>query len=173
MKILGFDVSSTVTAYCCMTVEDKKIINIEHGFFKPNKKGTIFERLSSFQKEIEKIVKKFNPDQIAIEDIIQFMKQKSQANTIITLALFNRQVGLTCFNFGYQPYLYNVMQIRHCIKLNKDIPKKEDVPSVLEKRLNITFPFILNKKSKIKPESYDVSDAFAVTLTHIIKEKLI
>lgn len=172
MKILGFDVSSTVTAYCCMTIENKEIIKIEHGFFKPLKKGTIFERLSSFQKEIEKIINKFSPDNIVIEDIVKFMQHRSQANTIIMLALFNRQVGLTCFNMGISPILYNVMQIRHCIKLNKKMPKKEEVPDVLEKRLNIKFPYVL-KNNKIKQESYDVADAFAVTLTHLIKSKII
>lgn len=172
MKILGFDVSSTVTAYCCIDIQDKNIVSIEHGYFKPSKKGSIFNRLSLFEKEIEKIVNKFNPDQIVIEDIIKFMKSNSQANTIITLALFNRQVGLTCFNLNKEPTLYTVLQIRHCIKLGKDLPKKEDVPQVIEKRLNIKFPFIYSKTNKIKQESYDVSDAFAVTLAYAIKNKL-
>lgn len=172
MKILGFDVSSSVTAYCCMTIDNKQIIKIEHGFIKPSKKNSIFERLSLFSKQIQKVIDDFKPDQVVIEDIIKFMKSNSQANTIITLALFNRQVGLTVFNNNINPTLYNVMQIRHCIKLTKDMPKKEEVPSVLEQRLNIKFPYVM-RKGKIAQESYDIADAYAVTLTHLIKTKLI
>lgn len=172
MKILGFDVSSTVTAYCVMEVDNKKITSITHGFFKPKKTGTIFERLNDLILNITKIVQEHNPDYVAIEDIAKFMAGKSTANTIIMLALFNRQVGLTCFNLGKKPELYNVLQIRHCIKLTKACPKKEEVPSILEQRLNIKFPYVM-KNNKIKQESYDIADAYAVALTFIIKNKLI
>jgi len=173
MKILGFDISSSTTAYCVFTIENKSIIKIDHGFFKPPKKGSIFERLLWVENKINDIIQKYNPDEIAIEDIAKFMKNKSTANTIIMLALFNRIIGLTCHKLNKSPTLYNVLTIRHQIKLSKIPPKKEEIPLLLEKRLNIKFPYLYNKKLEIKKESYDISDAFAVCLTHCLKKKLI
>jgi crossover junction endodeoxyribonuclease RuvC len=171
--ILGFDISSTTTAYCVFQIDNKNIIKIEHGFFKPKKDGSIFERLLKLEENINNILDKYKPDEIAIEDIAQFMQGKSTANTIITLALFNRIVGLTCHKKNLSPTLYNVLRIRHAIKTNKKPPKKEEIPEVLENKLNIKFPYLYDKKGNIKKESYDISDAFAVCLTHAIKSKLI
>jgi len=173
MKILGFDISSSTTAYCLFEVKDKKIIDIQYGFFKPSKKGSIFDRLLNLEDKINNILNTYSPDFIAIEDIAKFMKNKSTANTIITLALFNRTVGLTCLKKNLNPTLYNVLQIRHAIKLNKVPPKKEEIPNLLETRLNIKFPYQYDKKNNIKKESYDISDAYAVALTFLIKNKLL
>lgn len=173
MKILGFDVSSTTTAFCLLEINNKQITNIEYGFFKPPKTGTIFERLSSLENKVMEILNKHNPDCVCIEDIAKFMQGKSTANTIIMLALFNRIVGLTCHKKNLSPTLYNVLSIRHAIKLNKVPPKKEEIPQLLEQRLNIKFPYLYDKKQKIKKESYDLSDAYAVALTHAIKTKII
>lgn len=171
--ILGFDVSSTTTAYTVYTVENKSILKIEYGHFKPQKKGTIFEKLNALEKQVLSILQKHNPTKVVIEDIAKFMPGKSTANTIITLALYNRTVGLTCFKENLEPVLYNVLQIRHAIKTTKNLPKKEDIPKELETRLNIKFPFLYDKKGKIKKESYDISDAYAVGLAYLLKNKLI
>lgn len=177
-KILGFDVSSTTTAYCLLTVDNGIIVSIDHGYIKPSKSKNIFERLSLFSKQIEDVIDKLNPTEIAIEDIIQFMGRNSSANTIITLSLFNRTVGLAAYKKGFNPTMYAVSTIRSKIKINTT-PKKEDIPSLLEKRFNINFPYLYSKQTKqkngkikpakIKQESYDLGDAFAVSFCHAIK----
>lgn len=177
-KILGFDVSSTTTAYCLLTVDSGKILSIDYGYIKPIKSKNIFERLSSFEKEINSIITKLNPTEIAIEDIIQFMGRNSSANTIITLSLFNRTVGLAAYKNNFNPFLYAVSTIRSKIKINTT-PKKEEIPQLLETRFNITFPYLYSKQAKlkngklkpikIKQESYDLGDAFAVAFCHAIK----
>jgi len=99
-----------------------------------------------------------------------FMKGASGAKTIIPLAVFNRMVGLACFDYLKQPpFLYNVMTIRHGIKISKKPPQKEEIPALAEKILGITFPYKykINKKTKIEEiatESYDMGDAFAVAI---------
>ncbi len=176
--IAGFDISSTTTGWCILKIEDNNIAYLDSGYFKPLKKGTIFERLDHSRKEVDKILNKYKPDKVAIEDIISFMKGASTAKTIITLSLFNRLVGMTAFNYlGKSPELFNVMTIRHGLKLNKQLPKKEDMPELAAHHLGITFPYYYGKGGKIKSESYDVADAWSVAiyyaklLTQQVKKK--
>jgi Holliday junction resolvasome RuvABC endonuclease subunit len=164
--IAGFDVSSTTTGWCILQIDDKKSIKyIDSGYFKPIKTGTIFEKLSHSRDQIVSILDKYKPDDIAIEDLIQFMKGHSTAKTIITLALFNRNVGMTSYDYlGKNPQLFNVMSIRHGLKLSKELPKKEDMPELAAHHLGIKFPYHHGKGGKIKKESEDVADAVAVAL---------
>jgi Holliday junction resolvasome RuvABC endonuclease subunit len=165
--ILGFDVSSTTIGYCVLTWDDttNDIKFVLANYVKPIKKGTIIERIVDTRNKIQKIIVAAKPNYIAVEDIIQFMAGKSTAKTIIMLTTFNRMIGLTCYDYlGKAPELFNVMTIRHGLKMNKDLPKKEEMPSLVAQHLGITFPYEYNKLGKVKVESMDKADGMAVAL---------
>jgi Holliday junction resolvasome RuvABC endonuclease subunit len=167
--ILGFDVSSTTIGWCSLSWDElnNDIKFIDMGYIKPIKKGSIIERIVDTRNKIQKIIVATQPDYIAVEDIIQFMQGKSTAKTIIMLTTFNRMVCLTAYDYsGKAPTLYNVMTIRHGLKLTKDLPKKEEIPDLVAKHLGITFPYEYNKKGNVKVESYDKADGVAVALYH-------
>jgi Holliday junction resolvasome RuvABC endonuclease subunit len=166
-RVLGFDVSSTTIGYCVLEVDDQtgKIDFILASYLKPAKKGGIIDRIADTRSKIRDIIEQVKPDYIAIEDIIQFMKGKSTAKTIIMLTTFNRMIGLLVYDYlKRSPELYSVMSIRHGLKFDKVFPKKEDMPSLVAKHLGITFPYEMNKKGKIKIESFDMADGVAVAL---------
>lgn len=172
MKILGFDVSSTTIGYCFLEISNKQIIYKDSGYIKPIKTGSIIHRLNDTRNKVISILNKYNPDSIAIEDIIQFMAGRSNAISIITLATFNRMIGLTCHLFlNKEPYLYSVNKIRNGIKLVKKskAPKKEEIPEVVSNLLKIKFPYEYNRKKNLKPENFDRADAIAVALYHAIQ----
>jgi hypothetical protein len=107
------------------------------------------------------------------------MQGKSTAKTIITLTTFNRMVCLAAYDYLQKsPELFSVMTIRHGLKLNKTLPKKEEMPELVAQHLGITFPYQLNKKGKVKEENFDMADGMAValyyafTLTGKIKRKV-
>ena len=169
--ILGIDCSSTTIGYCVLTIDDadNSIAFQSVDYLKPNKEGSIIERIVDTRDKISGIINTVKPDYIGIEDIIQFMKGKSTAQTIIMLTTFNRMVGLTSYDYlGRAPELFSVMTIRHGLKLNKIFPKKEDMPELVAKHLGITFPYERTTKGKtkgkIKMESYDKADGMAVAL---------
>lgn len=165
--ILGFDVSSTTIGYCVLELDEatNDIKFIKADYLKPIKKGTIIERIVDTRDKIQKIIKDSHPHYIGIEDIIQFMAGKSTAQTIIMLTTFNRMIGLTAFDYlNGPPQLFNVMTIRHGLKTDKILPKKEDMPALVSKHLGITFPYEYNKKGKIKVENFDKADGMAVAL---------
>jgi Holliday junction resolvasome RuvABC endonuclease subunit len=167
--ILGFDASSTTIGYCILSWDEttNTISFVKAGYIKPAKKGTIIERIVSTRNQVQKVIVDAKPDYIAIEEIIQFMKGKSTAKTVIMLTKFNRMVCLTSYDYlGKSPTLYSVMTIRHGLKTTKDLPKKEEMPALVAQHLGITFPYEYNKKGGIKVESYDKADGVAVALYH-------
>ena len=164
-KVLGFDVSSTCIGYCVLEIKDNNISFVSCDYIKPIKKGSIITRIADTRDKIKKIIEEINPDYIVIEDIIQFMSGASTAKTIITLTSFNRMIGLLAYDFlKKEPEYFNVMTIRHGIKLDKILPKKEDIPELVAKHLRIKFPYQKNKKDKIKNENLDMADSIAVAL---------
>jgi len=169
-RVLGFDISSSCIGYSVLDIDDDKNISlVKAGFLKPIKKGSLIERIVDTRDHVKNIIETYQPNYIGIEDIIQFMQGKSSAKTIIMLTTFNRMVCLCAFDYlKHSPELFNVMSIRHGLKMQKNLPKKEDMPELVAKHLNITFPYEWTAKGKkkgaIKVESYDIADGIAVSL---------
>jgi Holliday junction resolvasome RuvABC endonuclease subunit len=171
-KIMGFDISSSTVGVSILTVKSDGCVEMTHAeYFKPPKKGHIFDRLSKLKTYVKNMLDKWNPDEIAIEDILMGMSgHMTTINTIAILAIFNRTVGLTIYEHcGKVPRHYGPMEIRRALAIDDIIPAKEDVPSFLEKWLKISFPWIKSKRTN-KPiiENYDVADGIACALCHIL-----
>jgi len=165
--ILGFDVSSTTIGIGILNWDESSndIKYVSMNYIKPIKDGSIIERIVDTRNKIQKILADTKPDYIAIEEIIKFMKGKSTAQTIIMQATFNRMIGLVSYDYlGRAPELFNVLSIRHGIKINKTFPKKEDIPDLVAKHLGITFPYEYKKTGKLKVENGDKADGMAVAL---------
>lgn len=168
-KILGFDVSSTTIGYSVLTIDEttKDIKFVSVDYLKPQKKGTVIERVADTRDKIKKIIEDIKPDYIGIEDIIMFIRGKSTANTIITLATFNRMVGLIAYDYlKKMPSFFGVLDIRRGLKLTPDLPAKEDIPELVAKHLGMKFPYQFNKNKKMKVENGDMADGMAVALFH-------
>lgn len=164
--VLGFDISSTTIGWCALEVDEstKTIKYIKMNYIKPIKKGTLMERIVSTRDIVLNIIDTIKPDYIAVEDLIKFMP-KSTATTVIVLTTFNRMICLLSYDYlGKHPELFNVMTIRHALKLNNIVPKKEDMPELVAQHLGITFPYEYDKKKKIKEVSRDMADGAAVAL---------
>lgn len=184
MRVLSFDSSSSTIGWAVFDISPTNQISLlTTNYIKPSKDGDIIDRLLHTRNLINDILNTYKPTHIAIEEIIKFMKGKSAADTIIMLTTFNRMICLASADYlSHSPKLFNVLSIRHGIKLNKIAPKKEEIPALVEKHLSITFPYVLISKGKNKgkpaPESFDMGDAVAVglyysfILTNKIKQKI-
>ncbi len=176
-KVVGFDVSSSNVGYSVFEYDKDNIKLIDYGVIKPLKKVNVLVSLLDLKTKVLEILNKHNPDDIAIEEIIQFMKGKSTAKTIITLASFNRMIGLCSMEFlKKEPKMLNVLTIRSKLKVNGKRPAKEEVPAAIEHHLNIKFPWIMKKSRKTKTmeineQSYDLSDGIAAGLAFIFISK--
>jgi Holliday junction resolvasome RuvABC endonuclease subunit len=181
MRILSLDISTSTIGLAILDYCDGYINLIHSDYFKPPKTGSIFSRLSASKQYIKTNLDKYEAEEVAIEDYACFMKGKSSAITIISLAILNRTLGLFTFeHMNKEPILYNVNTVRSVLRnyIGKDIIidriAKDQIPNVIEKILNINFPWRMkenkrNKQKSIAEESYDCADAIAVGIAHIIK----
>lgn len=169
-KILGLDISSTCIGYGVLEINQltKEIKYLESGFIKPDKKGSILDRIINTREKMSQIINKIQPDEIAIEELIKFMP-KSTATTVVILTTFNQMICLLAYDYLKKlPTLLNVLTIRHGLKISKKLPKKKEMPELIATHLGINFPYEKfirgKKKNNIKIESYDVADGLAVAL---------
>ncbi len=169
MRILGLDASTTTIGLAVIdhdNYQNPVLFTVE--FFKPPKKGDLFNKLAQVRQFVIDKIQEYHPDEIVLEDILLFMKGHSTAATISSLAVLNRTVGLAVYDtLNRPPILLNVMKIRHAIKQDKTLPAKENIPELVATILKIEFPYVFNKKKKISPESYDMADAIAVALAYL------
>lgn len=178
MKILSLDISSATIGAAILEKDEVtqdfkqvKLIYLTH--FNPPAKVSLFQMLMEVKIFIKDLLSTFNPDIIVIEDILQFVKGKSGAKTIIKLAIVNRTVGLTIVEqTGKAPKLMNISRIRHAIKLGKIPPAKEDIPELVAQHLGISFPWIYKIRKGVSvpcKENWDMGDAIAAGLAWIKK----
>lgn len=183
--ILGLDCSSTTIGWSLLSVENEVIKIDRYGNIKPPKKDScsLVERLDSVQKEIDKLCIELKPDHIVIEDILKFMAGKTSADTIITLAIFNRTIALQVYQtLGKLPIFLLPISIRSRLKkflsLENKI-EKEQIPKILQDYFGKEFFKITGykKRGKFKGqpiiEVYDESDACAAAWAGAIELKLV
>jgi Holliday junction resolvasome RuvABC endonuclease subunit len=188
MRILGLDISTTTIGRSVIDFNDKgraKIIHLD--YYKPLK-GTLEDKekdylhmISDAKADVNSLINRFEPTHVAVEDYIRFMKGSSGAATIIPLATLNRTICLSVFeNYPDLPlHICNIISIRTRIKKASnltDLPKKEDLPELLEKLLKIKIPRPMKKTrkgDKLMEEHFDMTDAVAVAFycNYLLTEK--
>lgn len=130
MIILGLDVSSARTGYS--VVNNGKLLTASFGTIEPNPKDNISKKLSFFSKQLKKIIKKYKPDYIIVEDIFRGPNIK----TFKTLAMFRGVCFLTVFETtGKEPYSMMTMEARKNIGIS--VKQKEEVFDIVIKKYDL------------------------------------
>jgi crossover junction endodeoxyribonuclease RuvC len=104
MRIMGVDISSRNTGWCVVDVDElNKIKLVDYGAIHPSTKMTMCQKITLFDFELDKIIKKYCPDEIAIEDVILCKSIK----TAILLGRFNGVALRLAYSFNRkEPSLY-------------------------------------------------------------------
>lgn len=166
---MGVDASTTTIGISIIDY-DGYVRNLVHQeYYKPDKTNGILEMLRQARTHILKLFGKYKVQEFIIEDYVRFMKGASSAGTVIPLAILNMTLRLSILDLGIKPEALNVLKIRHALKFDKILPKKEDIPELVARHLGIPYPWLykINKKTKqevVMEESYDVADSMAVAL---------
>lgn len=152
MRILGIDPGSVITGIGiidCKNDSDVKLISCDAVSLNP--KSEISGRLKTIYDSCIKVIKKFKPDELAIETAfygknIQSTLKLGQARGVVIIAALN--MGLTVSE-------YSPREIKKSVTGNGSA-SKEQVQFMIKKILKI----------KVNPEFIDSSDALAVALCH-------
>ena len=145
MIILGIDPGTAATGYGLIKKIKNEIKCLDYGCIETNPGNSPALRLKELEEKLKKIIKKYNPDVAAVEDIFFFKNLKtamkvSQAKGVILLTLAKSNIpifeytplqvkmGVTGFGKADKQQVQRMIQIL----LNlKTIPKPDDAADAL------------------------------------------
>jgi crossover junction endodeoxyribonuclease RuvC len=158
LRVLGIDPGTATVGWAVLDEIKGEVKAIAYGHIATSPKNTTAERLLEIARDLERIMKKYKPDESAVEDLFFFKNVKtvmkvSQARGAILLTLEKNCVSV----FGYTP-----LQVKQALTGYGRAEKKQVQTMVKE---------ILKLKSIPKPD--DAADAIAIALCHINSRKML
>jgi crossover junction endodeoxyribonuclease RuvC len=152
MKILGVDPGTIVMGYGVILSEGDKIELISYGAIKTKGHTAISDRLSLLYRELNKVIAKYKPDVVAIEQPFVAKNVSSalavgRAQAVAILAAANSLLP----SFEYTP-----SQVKQRVS-NYGASSKEQIQEMVRLQLGLS----------IIPEPSDAADALAVALCHL------
>ena len=146
MKILALDISTKSTGWFVTKRSCGKIV--------PDKKLSFGEKLVFFRKELEKLLRKYKPDTVVIEDAY-YQPRKGSIHTLKTLAKFAGVAIELCTAYGMKVEILTATAARkHCCGEHKDAFKKPDVFKFFVKKYSLDWSY---------EEYNDITDAMALS----------
>jgi len=152
MRILGIDPGTIAMGYGVIETRDDKVTLIDCGALTAPARSPIGERLSYLYNQLLKIVSRYQPDAVAIEQPFIAKNPKSalaigRAQAIAILAAANK---------GVPTYEYTPTQIKQMVA-NYGASSKEQIQEMVRLQLGL---------SQV-PQPNDAADALAVALCHL------
>lgn len=156
MIILGVDPGLTVAGFCLLETNGNKTKLIAYGSIESNTKDSMPNRLKYLFEEVNKIITKFKPDALAIEDA--FFSKNVKSAMVLGHARGSIILAGALNNMIIREYAPRKVKLSVC---GSGAASKEQVSFMVMK--------ILGLEKQLKP--YDISDSIAVGLCFINQEK--
>jgi crossover junction endodeoxyribonuclease RuvC len=151
MKILGIDPGTGIMGWGLIRKEGAKIVPLGYGCVRTESKDSMPDRLNLIFDELNGIIKKEKPDEVAVESLFFFKNQK----TVITVAQA-RGVAIVCAKIAKLPvFEYTPLQVKQALTGYGRADKNQ-----IQQMVKITC------KLKECPKPDDAADALAVAITH-------
>lgn len=150
MKILGIDPGYAIIGYGVIDTNKNNAV-IDYGVITTPKEDSISVRLSNIEKALIMLFERYQPDQVAVEELFYFRNQ----TTVIPVAEARGVILLTAQKYCGNIYEYTPMQIKQALT-GHGRAEKAQVQFMVKNILGLT--------SIPKPD--DAADALAVALTH-------
>lgn len=151
MKILGLDPGTATTGWSVI-IEEKKQPKVEaFGCIETDKVKDSVARLKEIAFDLRKIIKKYQPDEAAIEDIFFFKNLK----TAIKVAQARGVLILTCADKNLPVFEYTPLQVKQALTGYGRAEKRQ---------VQIMVKNILKLKELPRPD--DAADALAIAICH-------
>lgn len=152
MRILGIDPGTAIVGFSILDFENNRFKVIDYGCIYTDKEMLMEDRLCKIYSELSEIIKKYEPDEMAIEELFYFKNNKTvisvgQARGVIVLC--GRQNNLKINN-------YTPLQVKTGITGYGKAEKKQ---------IQLMVQRILGLSEIPKPD--DAADALAIAITHI------
>lgn len=150
MIILGIDPGFAITGYGIVDKQGDKYKHIAYGVITTDSKLAFQERLKITHEELDKIIKKYNPELFSIEELF-FAKN---TKTAINVAQARGVIILTAIQNKLKIFEYTPLQIKQAIT-GYGRADKNQIQQMIK---------MLLKLEKI-PKPDDAADALAIAIT--------
>ncbi len=164
MIILGIDPGTATTGFGVLESSGGKVKMIEYGTVLTSKELSMPERLKILGIEIEKIIEKFVPEVMAIEELFYFKNKKTvisvgqargvalfvgKSNNLEIREYTPLQVKQSVTGYGRADKRQVQMMVKNILKLEK-IPKPDDAADALAVCLCCSSSVIFERKVESK-----------------------
>ncbi len=157
MKILGIDPGTATTGWAILEEKKGEIVPIAYGHISTSPQKTTGERLKEVADDIGDIIKKYEPQESAVEDIFFFKNVK----TVIKVSQSRGAMLLSLEQAGIKIFEYTPLQVKQAITGYGRAEKKQ---------IQLMVKNILKLKKIPKPD--DTADAIAIALCHLQSRKM-
>lgn len=157
MIVLGIDPGLATMGWGVLKSERGRFETIDYGVVLTPKTETLPVRLAMLEEGVKKLVEKYTPDEIALEELFF----NNNITTGINVAQARGVILLTCVKNCGRLYEYTPLQIKQALTGYGRAEKKQ---------IQIMVKTLLRLDGIPKPD--DAADALAVALTHCQTNRL-
>ena len=151
MRILGIDPGLATVGYGIIDVYGNRMHAVDYGSILTPAGMPTHKRLNEIYRALEELIKKYQPDDMAVEELFWNTNQK----TGIAVAEARGVILLCAELLGVEIFEYTPLQVKQSI-VGYGRAEKNQVITMVQMFLNI--------KEKIRPD--DAADALAIAICH-------
>ncbi len=150
MRILGIDPGYGIVGFGIIDTHRNNAV-VDYGVIETPKEEPFPVRLLHIEESLCALMEKYQPDEIAIEELFYFHNQ----TTVIPVAEARGVIVLTCEKFCERIFEYTPMQVKQALTGNGRADKKQ---------MQFMVKAVLGLEKIPKPD--DAADALAIALCH-------
>lgn len=152
MRAIGIDIGTAITGWSILSKHGSGLAVEGYGVITTDAKHSMPTRLGQIYEGIIELIEKYNPDQMAIEDLFFFKNQK----TVIKVGQARGVVIVAGVNKGLEVFDYTPLQVKQAVTGYGRADKKQ-VQNMVK--------MLLGLDEIPKPD--DAADALAVGVCHL------
>lgn len=157
LRVLGIDPGTATTGWAVIEEKGNSLCVISYGHISTDKDKSDEARLFEISDDLSEIIRKYKPQEAAVENIFFFKNQK----TVIQVAQARGAVLLTLNQNSVKISSYTPLQVKQAITGYGKAEKKQ---------VQLMTKSILGLKTIPKPD--DTADAIAIAVCHINSRKI-
>ncbi|HUI46198.1 MAG TPA: crossover junction endodeoxyribonuclease RuvC [Nitrospirota bacterium] len=157
MRVLGIDPGTLTSGYGIVAEENHKLFHVASGGISPSAKQPFPKRLKKIYEELEKIIEKYRPHVVVVEDLFVSKNIKSA----LKLGHARGVAILAAMNAGLPVFEYAPLEVKQAVVGHGKAEKKQ-VQLMVKTLLDL---------QKV-PHPADAADALAAAICHIHSSRL-
>ncbi len=157
MRVMGIDPGTLTSGYGIVSEEDHKLFHVVSGGISPSAKQPFPKRLKKIYEELEKIIAKYKPHVVVVEDLFVSKNIKSA----LKLGHARGIAILAAMNAGLPVFEYAPAEVKQAV-VGTGKAEKKQVQMMVKALLDLPKA----------PHPADAADALAAAICHIHSSRM-